>query len=503
MNNISKIFFILSFSCFLVLSAQDLTNSAKIEATRILKNYTNCLNLLSDSAAAPALKKSGMVTLLPDFYTIDVPTFNDMDSIGTGYLPIKDYIKKYREEIKNTVIKCDITTVSKPELNFMRNTYDFKITVLKSIVNKTYRYQQVDSLIKIDTIVKERTVQLTFFVRFDKELNQIKNPQIYSISKQGENQFLPLPEYTAWWVTLTPQWKEIFIKKNNMAELPSENDLKNLPYIFELNLAGTNISDISPLEKITELRKLDLSNTAVSSLAPIANLKFMGELNINKTKVRDLEPIKNLKSLRKLYVNSNELTNIDAVQNLVKLTDFECVENLLKTIDSVKGLVNMEKFNCSLNEITNVNAVKDLIKITDLRFGKNQVESLDPLRNMIDLVRLDIFNNKITNLAPISNNYKIAFLYIDFNPITTLEPISKMGYITKLSLSHTLVKDLSPIKNFNVVRELNIAGTEISSLDPVKKYSYISEFKMYHTNISKGEAAGYKKTHPNCAITYY
>lgn len=497
--------YIFVFICATILTihAQDLSLNAQTEAKRILKNYSNCLNYLADSLASPTQKRAGMQVLLPDFYSVDVLSFNDLDSLDNGYISIKDYIKNYKEQIKATIVSCSIVEVSKPKINYSRNVYDFQIKVIKNIVQRMITYQQIDSTIKADTIIKTRIIPLTFFVKFDKESNQIKNPQIYSISKQGDSQFLPLPEYTTWWVGLPDTWKEIFIKKNGLPELPQENELKNLPYIFDLNLAGSAITDIAPLEKITELRKLDISNTAVSSLLPIAQLKYIGELNFNKTKIRDIEPLKNLKSLRKLYMNGNELENITAIQNLVKLTDLECTENVLKSIDPVKLLINLEKFNCSLNEITNVSALKDLIKITDLRFGKNQVESLEPLRGMLDLVRLDIFNNKITSLAPISNNYKIAFLYIDFNPITTLEPIAKMGYIAKLSLAHTLVKDLTPIKDFSVVRELNIVGTEISSLDPVKKYTYISEFKMYHTKITKGEAANYKKSHPNCAITYY
>ncbi|MCA9521462.1 MAG: TonB family protein [Myxococcales bacterium] len=63
-----------------------------------------------------------------------------------------------------------------------------------------------------------------------------------------------------------------------------------------------NVTDVSPLRRLTHLEQLDLGGTAVEDLSPLAGLHALKELYLFNTKVRDLSPLEGLKALVKLVL---------------------------------------------------------------------------------------------------------------------------------------------------------------------------------------------------------
>ena len=71
--------------------------------------------------------------------------------------------------------------------------------------------------------------------------------------------------------------------------------LKNLS---RLDLRGTQVSDIRPLQGLTNLSHLDLANTQVSHITPLRDLNKLSVLVITGSKVKDTSPLKDLKNLK-------------------------------------------------------------------------------------------------------------------------------------------------------------------------------------------------------------
>ena len=88
------------------------------------------------------------------------------------------------------------------------------------------------------------------------------------------------------------------------------SDLKSIPEVIWLNLAGTEISDdgLKSLDGMP-LEKLHLEKTKIgdAGLAHLKSFKDLEYLNLYGTKVTDagLEHLKELKNLKKLYVLEN------------------------------------------------------------------------------------------------------------------------------------------------------------------------------------------------------
>lgn len=91
-------------------------------------------------------------------------------------------------------------------------------------------------------------------------------------------------------------------------------NLKGLEYcknLRKLNL-GLNffISDISPLESLTNLTHLELSCNQISDISPLSNLTKLRELKLEDDRISDISPLKSLTNLTYLDLSHNQISDI-------------------------------------------------------------------------------------------------------------------------------------------------------------------------------------------------
>ncbi len=75
------------------------------------------------------------------------------------------------------------------------------------------------------------------------------------------------------------------------------------------------LSDISPLAKLKDVKVLDLDYTTVSDISPLAELKNLTSLRLGNTKVSDLSPLAELKNLETLNLFNTPVSD-EQVQEL-------------------------------------------------------------------------------------------------------------------------------------------------------------------------------------------
>lgn len=110
-----------------------------------------------------------------------------------------------------------------------------------------------------------------------------------------------------------------------------------------LRLDNTQISDITPIAKMTWLQGLYLTNTQITNfellkgmvglttlwldrtkitnLAPLAGISELQSLFLGKTKITDLSPLEELTELRRLAIDGTLVSEIDTFEKLQKLED--------------------------------------------------------------------------------------------------------------------------------------------------------------------------------------
>jgi len=153
--------------------------------------------------------------------------------------------------------------------------------------------------------------------------------------------------------------------------------------LTELDVGGKDISDISPLSELRQLKSLFLAENQITDLSPLAGHTQLLSLTLDgNEQLRDLAPLTKMENLRLLYLDRNHVVDLSPLAGLTKL------------------------------------------KYLYLR--DNQVDNLNPLGKLEHLVMLDIGGNKITDLIPLMNLSKLKYLSVDDSPYLPQEEVDRL-----------------------------------------------------------------------------
>jgi hypothetical protein len=123
--------------------------------------------------------------------------------------------------------------------------------------------------------------------------------------------------------------------------------------VWDFVLANSQVSDLSPLAELKNLRSLDLNLTQVSDLSPLAELKKLEELVLYATQVSDLSPLAELKSLIVLELSNTQVSDLSPLAELKNLAGLGLDGTLVSDLSPLAELKNLEVLllnDCSVNE---------------------------------------------------------------------------------------------------------------------------------------------------------
>ena len=86
-----------------------------------------------------------------------------------------------------------------------------------------------------------------------------------------------------------------------------------------LNLETKQISDISPLKELTNLKELVLNDNQISDLLPLAGLTELEFLYLRDNQISDVSPLKDLTNLKGLWLASSQIPDVSSLKGLPKL----------------------------------------------------------------------------------------------------------------------------------------------------------------------------------------
>lgn len=126
-------------------------------------------------------------------------------------------------------------------------------------------------------------------------------------------------------ISLKPPVRRFFVRPNGAvfeydpSPVVHIEPLAELNTLQELNLSGTQVSNLTPLAGLGYLRGLELRDTQVSDLAPLAKLENLERLGLSGTQVSDLTPLAELKNLQLLDLTYTDISvqHIQALQQLL------------------------------------------------------------------------------------------------------------------------------------------------------------------------------------------
>jgi Leucine-rich repeat (LRR) protein len=188
----------------------------------------------------------------------------------------------------------------------------------------------------------------------------------------------------------------------------------------ELDVSNcTSVKSVAPLRDLTELRTLILAGTGLSNLSPIRTLAKLGTLDLSNTRdlyeFTQLEDLKALKTLKLAGSNVPDLSPLrDLKLSLLDLSNCSNVANVagkggyLEPLRSMTTLKTLKLTGTNINDLSPLGELRlsalDLSDCTELMDVTGREAALAPLRRMTTLESLNITGCKrLTNLKPLDD----------------------------------------------------------------------------------------------------
>jgi len=116
------------------------------------------------------------------------------------------------------------------------------------------------------------------------------------------------------------------ITDERLAEMVSDGTIP--ADVAFLSLRSNQITDITPLAELTNLRQLWLNDNQITDISPLAELTNLWQLHFVSNKITDISPLAGLSQLKDVWLSNNPITDISPLFGLRNLT----VENFAATL---------------------------------------------------------------------------------------------------------------------------------------------------------------------------
>lgn len=250
---------------------------------------------------------------------------------------------------------------------------------------------------------------------------------------------------------------ECFLDDADMELLGQLTQLKKLSIT-----ANTDVTDVSPLAKLTGLEKLDISNTQVTDISPLAGLTELTYLDISNTKIKSLAILEDYTQLTTLYMSSIDGLDPSTITMPASIETLYCESNDLPSLEFLTGAENLYSLMATRNQISDLTPLAGCApSLLDL--SANNITDISPL-DITNLWSLDLSTNRITDISPLAD-CKISSLDLAYNQIVDLTPLAENTNINVLTVNNNRITDISPLKDCFHMHTLDISYNEISGID--------------------------------------
>ncbi len=371
-------------------------------------------------------------------------------------------------------------------------------------------------------------------------------------AKPGTTVIFNTDELLKWWDGLPESWQSIAHSRMRLSNPVNKEQLHKIISIRSVDLANNKaIKSLEPLRMLYRLEELDVSGCNISDLSPLGGLNNLKAININKTKVQSVEALKSLGRLEVLRCENTGLTDLSPLEHCFKLAnvyadnsniDTRTALQLKSALPSCLIVYQTEQLkmwwenlsagwqrtfieNAEAENPPSREQLQEIVDLVKLQIDNaTDIGSLEALGLFNRLEEIQISNTTISDISPISFLPSLKRISMPNNPVYDISPLSRMETLEVLNIENTSVDDLEPLSGLKNLKLLNIAGTRVKNLKQiqglenleililnntgVKSLKYLEkirlkELKCYNTRIKASRIEAFKAAHPDCEVVYY
>jgi internalin A len=197
----------------------------------------------------------------------------------------------------------ELTQLTSLEL-LRTQTKDFsplsKLTNLKKLYIAGYYLENLDFAVSMGSLS-----EITLCLVLINDISGISNLQSLEKIVLAETYYIsdiaPLKNLT--------NLKKLTIWNTNVTDISALSGLTNLE-VLEL-VGGKNITNIEYLENLTNVEYLNLNYNPITDITPLKNMTKLEVLSIHGTNITDISILFELKNLKKIYIDKGQLSDED------------------------------------------------------------------------------------------------------------------------------------------------------------------------------------------------
>ena len=183
----------------------------------------------------------------------------------------------------------------------------------------------------------------------------------------------------------------------------SLEDIEMFRNLEKVTIVSNNISDISPLKKLSKLSYINLNNNNISDITTISKLDNLRYLSLSGNPIKGFAPLTALKQLEKLELNYVKVGNIDFLSENTSLLYLQLNKTGITSLDPLNKLINLKLLWADQNSITDINSISNMKSIEYLDISYNKISDITPLRGLTSLKQLWIMENNISDYSPLES----------------------------------------------------------------------------------------------------
>ncbi|SSC12657.1 protein of unknown function [Mesotoga infera] len=295
------------------------------------------------------------------------------------------------------------------------------------------------------------------------------------VAKDGRD---GVAESPVWSFTTLTSGEEVFFPDQALKQVvceyigkdPGETIYANEVLGIEgLHAEQRNISNLSGIEHLSNLRFLYINENDISDISPLASLTKLEYLNIETNNISDISILTQLPNLQGLSTGRNPIANLSVVNQIPNLNSLALVGLGLENSDILFLGENTKIQTIWLNQnnITDLTTLASMVYLNSLDFSNNLVADLSPLQNLSYLTGIWGYSNQITNIEPLQYLTNLSALFMGGNQITDLSPLASLNQITHLECSSNQIADISPLATLQNLQWMSVSNNDIQDILPL------------------------------------
>ncbi|BDX08280.1 leucine-rich repeat domain-containing protein [Planctobacterium marinum] len=176
-------------------------------------------------------------------------------------------------------------------------------------------------------------------------------------------------------------------------QLTDINFLSQFEQILSLDVSDNNISDLSPLENLIYNYRLNLSNNQITDISKISlsSAPSLLYLYLAGNQITDVSYLSNLKELRILDLENNQVLDITALSDLTKVRRVNLNGNQVSELSPLGGLGSLTRLYLADNEIIDISMLFEMPQVLTLDLSGNDLISCSDLQSLADLISFEEF----------------------------------------------------------------------------------------------------------------